>query len=243
MNNLLAEIDKKIILDCEIELIGPLHVGSEREGVLGMVDNPIVKINDKPVIPGSSLKGALRTHLTRLINSLDDNKLKFLNLKKRSQYFDEIKFQKTENIDKKIEIIKNELSSVDKLFGISNLASPLFITSAIPSNNISTIVKPHIKININTDRTEQGSLFYVESIPPSPNNKFKFQIIFEVPKDHQIYSDAIKLFEYLENILVSENGLEIFLGGMKSRGYGLVKIKQVNKKELSIEDLLLGNYS
>jgi len=256
LNNLLSKIEKKIVLTCEIVPINPIHIGAEREITLGKVDNPFIKINDQPIIPGSSIKGTLRAYLTRLINSLDinenDNKLNELGLKKTSSDFNETEFQKIINTEKKIDMIKNKLGSVDKLFGISGLASPVFITSAIPLNKIDLNVRAHIKIDINTDRTKKGNLFYVESIPPNEKTKdvkLLFQIIFDVPSDQEIYSDAIQLFNYFEKMITpnhnnpNNDGLELFIGGMRSRGYGYIKIRLIDKKEYGIKDLILGNYS
>ncbi|MHA1757782.1 MAG: RAMP superfamily CRISPR-associated protein, partial [Promethearchaeota archaeon] len=223
-------------------LLEPLHIRGERGLPLSKIDNPSFKINEKPLIPGSTIKGVLRAYLTRLINSIDDSALSSLKLRKRDS-FDEKEFQQEKDFDKKIKMIEN-LGSVDKLFGVSGLAAPLIITNAIIQTQLPnpTIVRPHIKINLNTDIASKLGPFFIEAVPQHKDIKFKFQMIFEEPVD-EIYADAILLFNKLKNMMdlgTSGSGLELFIGGMKSRGYGHVKIKVVNESKYSILDLIKG---
>jgi len=57
---------KKIILKGEIEILTGLHIGASREGItIGGMDNPVLRdpITGEPYIPGSSLKGKIRSLL------------------------------------------------------------------------------------------------------------------------------------------------------------------------------------
>jgi len=209
---------------------------------LSIIDNPTLKINDRPIIPGSTIKGVLRTYLYRIINSLDDNSLKNFGLKKRDDDFDEKQFQEKEN-EKKLDLL-DKIGSIDKLFGISGLAAPLIITDAEISNDNGeplTVIKPHVKIDPNTDIASKSGPFYVEAIIPNKNKKFSFQMIFEEPMD-DFYNDAKALFEHLKKIISpnpeSGGGLELFIGDMKSRGYGLVRINLKEETSISISKLI-----
>ena len=53
----------KYIIDAKIELITGLHIGTAENSLdIGGVDNPVIKdANGIPYIPGSSLKGKLRS--------------------------------------------------------------------------------------------------------------------------------------------------------------------------------------
>ena len=60
------QLKRKIIIEGNIKLLTGLHIGgSEQEIKIGGVDNPVIKTGDKPYIPGSSLKGKLRSLLEK----------------------------------------------------------------------------------------------------------------------------------------------------------------------------------
>jgi len=244
LSTLLSSINRRIILTCGILVKEPIHIGCEQGLPLSHVDNPTFKINENPVIPGSTIKGVLRAYLTRIINSLEDEMLSSLKLQKRDEKFNEIEFQKETDLNKKIKMLK-KLGSVDKLFGISGLASPLNISNAkisilTPDN---TIVRPHVKIDLNTDTASKSGPFYVEASSTSKDNEdilFTFQMIFDEPSD-VIYQDAVVLFDYLKNMMKYENekgGLNLYIGGMRSRGYGQIKIILQKKVEYSLLNLI-----
>jgi CRISPR-associated protein Csm3 len=58
----------KIIIKCRLKVLTGMHIGgSDAFSAIGAVDKPVVTDprTDKPIIPGSSLKGKLRTLLAR----------------------------------------------------------------------------------------------------------------------------------------------------------------------------------
>lgn len=70
---------KKIKISCDITLQTGLHIGDNKENVqIGGVDNSVIrrKDNNQPYIPGSSLKGKLRSLLERASGENADNKFK-----------------------------------------------------------------------------------------------------------------------------------------------------------------------
>ena len=62
------KLEKRMILDGVIEAVTPLHIGAGKpEMEIEEVDMPILRAPDRvPYIPGSSLKGKLRSELERL---------------------------------------------------------------------------------------------------------------------------------------------------------------------------------
>ena len=61
----------KLILECELLVRTGLHIGgSSVFSAIGAVDSPVIcdPLSGKPIIPGSSLKGKLRTLLSRSIH-------------------------------------------------------------------------------------------------------------------------------------------------------------------------------
>jgi len=62
----IMQLNKKIIIKGTLKLLSGLHIGDSKENVeIGGVDSPVVrrKDNNEPYIPGSSLKGKLRSLL------------------------------------------------------------------------------------------------------------------------------------------------------------------------------------
>ena len=227
----------RYVLDCRIKTLSPLHIGSEKALGFG-VDNPVIKvkrevngeIKEIPVIPGSSIRGVLRAHFYRLANSGVLEKLGFKVLKEDLGEV-ERKFVRID-ADEKIKFVREKLGALEKLFGISGLASPLKITDAEPV--IFTIAtRTHVKIDSKKDRVESGKLFSVEFV----EGEFRFKIVFdELVSD---YDDVNKFFH--EVILKTlSNGLEIHLGGMKSRGYGFCEIKLEEGMRYTAEGLATG---
>lgn len=64
----------KIVIDCTLNVVTGLHIGgSDAFSAIGAVDSPVVRdpLTNAPIIPGSSLKGKLRTLLVRSLNEGD----------------------------------------------------------------------------------------------------------------------------------------------------------------------------
>jgi len=225
-------LKNRYVLECHLKTLSPLHIGSEKALGFG-VDNPIIKIKrngrEIPVVPGSSIKGVLRAHFYRLANSGVFDKLGYRVFKGNLEEFEREFSRSDEN--KKKEKFK-ELGTLEKLFGISGLASPLRITDAEPENwSIGT--RTHVKIDPRTDRAEKGKLFTVEFV----EGLFKFKIVFdELASD---YDDVNRFFhEFFYPLL--KNGIELHFGGMKSRGYGLCEMKIEKALKFSAQNLAVG---
>lgn len=59
----------KLIIKCKIRVVTGLHIGgSDVFSFIGAVDSPVITdpLTQKPIIPGSSLKGKIRTLLSRI---------------------------------------------------------------------------------------------------------------------------------------------------------------------------------
>ena len=61
----------KIVIRCEMKVITGLHIGaSSAFSAIGAVDSPVIRdpVTQMPIVPGSSLKGKLRTLLARSLS-------------------------------------------------------------------------------------------------------------------------------------------------------------------------------
>ena len=67
----------KIMISGEIELVTGMHIGTGGEfAAIGAVDSPVVRdtLTQRPIIPGSTLKGKLRSVLARKYSPINANK-------------------------------------------------------------------------------------------------------------------------------------------------------------------------
>ncbi len=201
----------KIEITGEIEVITGMHIGGSSEfSAIGAVDNAIVKdpINHYPMIPGSTLKGKMRTLLARTYN---DNY-----------------FTKHDGDDIRIK----------RLFGAANsdtampsrlIFSDAFLTEEsrqeiLESGAMSvTEVKFENTINRLTgvanprqmERAVRGCRFPLkfvyEVIADNPDNA-----VSEVEEDFKVIVEGLKLLQL------------DYIGGSGSRGYGKIRFKNLS---------------
>ncbi len=252
-----SKILNRWVLKCTINPKEHMHLGIGRDTTsLTASDLPIATIPKKdgtkyPFIPGSSLKGLFRAHLTRLYNSLENPtallKNKYPNLVGEVQFNkantpDELEdletgLQKSKDNSEKMEFFK-KLDPISKMFGVSGWASPIRFTDAVPENTdapeTAIVTRTHIKVDLGTDKVESGALFTLESTLPSLT--FEFLIIYDE-------LDGLKDTNIIFNIFFDllKKGILTHVGGMKSRGYGFAEIKLKEYKIYTPQDLFLGN--
>ncbi|MEM0214502.1 MAG: RAMP superfamily CRISPR-associated protein [Archaeoglobaceae archaeon] len=228
------------VLECSLKTLSPLHVGSEKTLGFG-VDNPIVKVKRKengeereiPVIPGSSIRGVLRAHFYRLARSGALSKFEWFKVLQEELEKFERDFAKCSEVEK-IRNVKEKLGTLEKFFGISGLASPLKITDAEPID-FKTGSRTHVRIDPKKDRAEKRKFFTVEFV----EGIFKFKIVFdELSED---YEDVNRFFNEVF-CKTLKNGLEIHVGGMRSRGYGFCELKVERILRYTAEGLAFGKF-
>jgi len=243
--NLHSKLKRRVIVDCIIQTNEPLHVGVGRETIsVSEVDLPTMKdTKDKPIIPGSSIKGALRAHVSRLLWSLDESQRENLfGVRKVEATQEELKNFQSGDTEEKKRLFDTVLGVVDKLFGAMGYASPLRVTDAKLKSRSGTvdtedtIERTHVRIDNDLDRAAGQALFDVQAVPE--DRQFSFKLIYN-EFDDTVTQDANKVF-YEMLLKQLGNGLEMFLGGMKSRGYGLCVIKANQLLSYTPENLALG---
>lgn len=191
----------KIEITGIIELVTGMHIGGSSEfAAIGAVDSPIVKdsVTKLPMIPGSSIKGKLRTLLAKEYNETlvakpdDDNEritrlfgtAKKDKVKKSRVLFSDMIMSNEEEIRKK---------------GIQSLTEIKFENTI---NRLTAVANPR-----QIERAVRGS-------------KFDFSLIYEIDKE----VDVEEVYEDFETISEGFKLLQYdYIGGSGSRGYGKVK--------------------
>ena len=199
----------KILIQGRIRLKSGLHIGAQREAAeIGGVDNPVIKhpATGEPYIPGSSIKGKLRSLFEKYKHSKEPDKYEFNRRLKGEQV-------KIHACDDKLydEILGCE---VCRLFGTSggagkdNFPSRLIFRDALPINWRDELLE--VKYEAAIDRiTSAANPRPMERV--APGAEFGFEVVYRLEDD--------KYKEDMKNLATSMRLLEDdYLGGGGFRG-------------------------
>ncbi len=209
----------KVIIEGQMECLTGLHIGARREAMkIGGIDSPVVRdpITEFPYVPGSSLKGKMRSLLERKmgkefnrdiggvkIHSCTDRECEICRL-----FGSTAEGEGGENIPSRLAVRDLFLTeeSKEKLEGIE---TGLLYTEWKFENAIDRV-------------TSAANPRQIERVPAG--SVFKLDIIYTVENMEHLEED-------LRNLLSAMRLLEDdYLGGHGSRGYGKVKF-QLSKIE------------
>ena len=213
---------KKIKVTGKIELLTGLHIGGTDQGVdMGGIDSFIVRnpVDKTPYIPGSSLKGKMRSLIELKDGTISKKKMGAV------EY-----------------TVSNDPNSRSfKLFGSASnddyqRPSRLIVRDAKLSNveELSKLELPYseAKTEVTIDRiTAKAMPRTLERVPAGA--VFDFEMIVNVIQEDE--EEVSVLEKNLMNTLVEAMHLleDDYLGGSGSRGYGQIKFKE---KDLKIID-------
>jgi len=201
---------KIVTLNGQIELLSGLHIGGGDDTMkIGGIDNQVIKdINSgKPYIPGSSLKGKMRS---------------LLEWNNRLVHYGNGEPFSSKNLSKIPEPDKKNAQNLLKLFGDSS-SENIFGMTRISVGDCSLIeeglVTSEAKYENVIDR-QKGTAQHPRQTERVPAGvKFNFSIRVKVIEENVDSESELK--EMVENGLkLIEND---YLGGSGSRGYGRVK--------------------
>lgn len=219
----LHKLIRRVVFEGVLECVEPLRVGAGRgAAAFEPVDLVVVKVRDAsgreyPYIPGSSLKGAIRSYCIKLMRSAGLRVCDGLPGATclRGKEFEE--YERTGMdysrvlkaiADKEIPICLSCL-----IFGAPGLASHARFYDAYPES-YRLGYRTMVAIERRTGAARRGALFSVEYV--EPGSRFRFRIEF------------INLPNYAVGVVAEalrdmDLGL-LKLGGLKTRGFGWVKI-------------------
>ncbi len=204
----------KVIFKGVLKTLTGIHIGASKETMeIGGLDSPVIKhpVTNEPYIPGSSLKGKLRSLFE--MKEHTENGLEFNNEMKVGGNF--IRFHVCKNY-------KDALNCrVCRVFGSSgdtNFPARIKVRDAELTDFSRNFLSDglEIKFENSLDRiTSASNPRQIERVPAG--TEFEFEIIYNV-------EDLDQLGDDLNNILSTMELLEDdALGGHGSRGYGRIK--------------------
>lgn len=210
----------KLITRIEGELVNesPLRIGVGREPPLGApVDIAVYRVDGKPCIPGSSLKGVLRS----LAESLAASK----GIRVHSPW----DFEEMER-----EAESGTFCPICGIFGSTELASHVRIYDANPKDGLArTFVRTGVSIDREFGAARPGLLFTEELVVPNVTWLFRMDVlnIKFLPKPDGEDPRATLLRSLLDYLL--EMGVSV--GARKSVGCGLLRLRQAKWTVYSLE--------
>ncbi len=244
----------KVILKGEMELKTGLHIGTSKETMkIGGIDSPVVRdpITEFPYIPGSSLKGKMRSLWERTnfdkkfkwTNSKDEEKEEVVkyNIKEAEIERHECKPDKDEKEEEGHNRAK--YCPICRIFGSAkgNFPSRIIVRDLHLTEegekklkNIDTGLKyTEWKFENVIDRiTAQATPRQIERVPSG--SKFGFEMIYTIEDKNNAEQDLKNIQRCLD--LLKDD----YLGGQGSRGYGKVEFSPfkitVKKTEYYLED-------
>lgn len=187
-----------------------IHIGAGEDfAPIGSVDSPFIRdvITQAPIIPGSSIKGKLRTLLAKnrangyVLNDVkeDDGTIKRL--------FGDAEKSKAARLQFYDLFITNDSKNF-----IENLDTDTYLGEVKFENTISRL-------------SGKANPRQIERVPAG--SEFDFKLVYNIE------SEAA---EVMEDMKVLGEGLELlgidYLGGHGSRGYGRVSFKQITVEEV-----------
>ena len=210
---------RKTEISFKIVAVEPLRIGAQRE-VAGITDLPVVRITKDgervPFIPGSSLKGVLRTVGEGLWSSVIGKYVHEEN--KGNPVCDVLKERLSPN-----RLVK-KFCPVCLTYGVPGLMSKVLVGDFFPLNySIGVVTQASIHRKKGTAQNPR-QIEYVE-----PGSTFSGKLVMTNAPNWMI---AL----VLASLYLIDNGF-VKLGGNKSRGFGTVKIEDLQVKSTNLEPL------
>jgi CRISPR-associated protein Csm3 len=213
----------------EIEAVTGLHIGGTADAIdKGGIDSPVIKnpITNEPYIPGSSLRGRIRSLLEKkngepLTEMAPGIWMEIYKGDGNGEVSDEVKQ-------------KARKSEVCRVFGNAHTGLPsiLIVRDALYTEKTkkddgyieSDLPVTEAKMEIAVDRiTAQALPRTIERVPSGA--RFDFSIVYRVQQDENHPEPLANIVKDVTNILEALKDIEEFdgLGGNTARGHGQVK--------------------
>lgn len=200
----------KILIEGKLEVVTGLHIGgSSSFAAIGALDSPVVRNSrdNQPMIPGSSLKGKMRSLLARQRNqkisgNMDEDEEGILrlfgsakngNVRVGRLIFSDLFLAEQDSLESPVEV-KFE-NSINRLTAVAN---PRQLERVIPGTQFN--LKLLYELKDTTDREKEKHAEYYQGTEEE-----------WILKDFQSLIDGMKLLEL------------DYLGGSGTRGYGQVQ--------------------
>ena len=235
------QLHNRYCFEGELELVTALRISSGNAS--DETDAPFIRTFDKtPYIPGSSLRGAIRSEVERILASVGATaKLQSCTLfekdccaEKARDFLSKLDknernqdtYEKNTKNERIAAFAEKELCDACKLFGSTVYASRLTIEDALPVGMEGNKIPKHIRDGVGIDRdtgaAKDGAKFDYEVIEPVKNG---LAFLLKMKAENVTGNDK-KLLNLILGLL--KRGLHV--GGKRAGGLGEIKLREVAKK-------------
>jgi len=209
---------RRLVADVVLVAVDPIRVGS------GLREDNVLRIQyigERPVIPGSSIKGVLRSVAERVAASAGVRVCRPVPVDQscmRTRTVNGLTLE--EFVRERLRIdragvlaaIWRELCIACKIFGAASYASHVLVSDG-EVTDASTVVRPHVAISRQFGTVQ--NFFQVEALGPGTRIRFRL-----VGNNLPNYATWLLL-----RALIELDDGRAKLGGFKSRGYGRVRVE------------------
>ena len=217
--------ENRLRITGELVAVTGVRVGMSAESAMPTAtDLPVIKdASGRPFIPGSSLRGAVRAHIERIVRAFEPSvgngkgALDPIDVRKYNSLYD----------GKSEEQIFEVSSRVDQVFGSPKLASRVRFTD-LPL--LTEGAEPELRDSVAIDREKESvaNKYDFEAMPAGV--RFGLEIVAE-------NLDDAELGLLLLGVRELEQG-NIRIGGFKGRGLGVVRLEKVQYEWIDRDSLL-----
>lgn len=229
MNGITTKVNMsgRVIINGQIEAITGLHVGGSQGGIdIGGIDNYVIRdaITQQPYLPGSSLKGKIRSLLEKRYKLIQNNKVgrAYIHTCKSRNDFEKCEVCPVFGIS--AEEIKEKGKIDDRLITLTRI---VVRDAHLQKQSIETLQKlktdlqfTEVKTEVVIDRLTSAAVpRTMERVPAGA--LFDFEVIFSIYESEDVNRFAV----IPEGLQLLEDD---YVGGLGTRGSGQVKFKQMN---------------
>lgn len=221
------KLNKIVEVGIEYTTKSALGIHAGKESSFSAVDQPITRIGGKAVIPGSSIKGVLRSTLESLMS---ENNIKVCipeatipkeRMRDKERYARDIGRLSSCEVSS-----ERRVCPICQIFGAAGLSGRAMFLDATPVNEPQIIKRTHVAIDRENKAAAKGSLVELEAVDAGAIFDGKIRVIN--PEDWQVGA-LLKAVESLDLLGI---------GSKKTAGYGEIstKIKYIDTKIMTEGD-------
>ncbi len=240
------KLEKKIVFKGKIKALTGLHIGGSSVGLaIGGADSVVVRnsLDNIPYIPGSSLKGKMRSLLEKIYGLVEIDT-------RNNEFSGKICSDLKEDVVQMFGFAANDLSQLDEdsaptRFIVRDACLDIESVEKLENAENTDMYLTEVKTETNIDRlTSKANPRNFERVPAG--SSFNFEFVLDIYDRDARYKKDGKDREtrFLELL---KQGMEIiendYLGGQGSRGYGRIQFEIEDIKIKTAEDYLNGTES
>jgi CRISPR-associated protein Csm3 len=211
------KLEKKIIIKGKIKLLTGLHIGGTNSSMdIGGIDSSVVRnpIDNKPYIPGSSLKGKMRSLIEMADGTIGEKKM------------GQVLYTVTEASEAKAAKLFGTAKGDDKQRPSKLIVRDAQLTDDFDNDFESDLPYTEAKTEVTIDRiTAKAMPRTLERIPAGALFGFNMVVnVFNEDSETELMETVFRGMKLLEND---------YLGGSGSRGYGQITFQNIETEVYS----------